>query len=271
MPRPPPRPARLALRVARTAALAYVCAVVLLAALQRRMLFPAPPPAPIPPGRGALIDRRDARGTRFVAHHVPARGLRTLVFFHGNGDQLAGAVQLGGLFTPEGFGFYAVEYPGYGPMAGGSPSEESLFRAADAALVHLRDTLQVPAAQTVLIGQSLGTGVAVEMARRGHGGRVALLSPFLSVPDAAAVALPWAPVRWLVRDRFDSASRAPSVAAPALVVHGTIDTLIPAAQGAALARRFPRGRFVPVPGAGHNDLWSASDVAVDAIRAFARE
>jgi pimeloyl-ACP methyl ester carboxylesterase len=264
---------RLARRALRSAALLYVLVVMLFAGLQRRMLFPAPPPAQVPGDAHARIDRRDARGTRFAAHFTPARGDRpTLVYLHGNGDQLATAVEVGDPFTADGFGFYAVEYPGYGPLRDLAPSEAALFASTDAALAHLRDALGVPAARTVLLGQSLGSCVATEMARRGHAARLALLSPFLSIPDVAALHFPWLPVRWIVRDRFDSAARAPDVTVPALVIHGAADALIPAAQGDALARRFPRGRYHSVPGAGHNDLWSgAFGVGVtEAVAAFAR-
>lgn len=244
---------RAARRALIALAVVYLCALVMLTSLQRKLLFPAPPYEPVPAGRGALIDVRSP--ARFVAHHAPARGGATVVYFHGNGDQLAGAVSLGELFTAEGHGFYAVEYPGYGPFREGAPSEDAILAAAEASLVHLRDALHVPTARTVLIGQSLGSGVATEMARRGFGAKLVLLSPFLSIPDVAARHFPWLPVRALLRDRFDSASRAPSVAQPTLVLHGTADDLIPMSQGEALARRFPRGRFVAVRGAGHNDLW----------------
>ena len=247
-----------------------VTLLVVLASLQRQFIFPVPPFEPVPPAGGTLLDVRAP--ARFVAHHTPARNGTTVVYFHGNGDQLAGAVSLGALFIEQGYGFFAVEYPGYGPFRDASPSEPAILASAEAALRHLRDTLHVPAARTALIGQSLGSGVATEMARRGFGAKLVLLSPFLSIPDVAAAHFPLLPSRALILDTFDNAARAPSVTQPALVLHGTADALIPMAQGEALARRFPHGRFIPVRGAGHNDLWSYSAAPVlSSIAAFLRD
>lgn len=72
-----------------------------------------------------------------------------------------------------------------------------------------------------------------------------------------------------MRDRFDSASRAPSLTLPVLVLHGTRDEVVPFDLGKALAAKFPRARFVEVPGAGHNDVWDRPPTLAEAL-AFVR-
>lgn len=207
------------------------------------------------------------------AFHLPAPiGANTLVHFHGNGEELASVVPLLRALHRAGLGVYAVEYPGYGLSRAGSPSEASLYAAAETALEHLRTRLGVSPGKTVLQGQSLGTGVAVEMALRGYGARLVLISPFTSLPDLAQRMLPFLPARYLVRDRFDSSSKAPRLRLPALVIHGSRDEIVPVDMGRTLAARLPRARLVVIEGARHNDLFASSGKRVLAeIASFASE
>jgi fermentation-respiration switch protein FrsA (DUF1100 family) len=148
-----------------------------------------------------------------------------------------------------------------------------LYAHASAALDTLRTELLVPAARIVLQGQSLGTGIAVEMAARGHGKRLVLISPYTSMVDMAKHAFPWLPVGWLVRDRYDSAKKAKSVGHPTLVIHGTDDEVIPARMGESLANTFAHATFFPVPGGHHNDLFGArfpDATSADLVQTIAR-
>jgi pimeloyl-ACP methyl ester carboxylesterase len=197
-----------------------------------------------------------------------APGEATVAFFHGNGDQLATVAPVLAGWHAAGLGVLAVEYPGYGGTAG-SPSEESIYAAARAALGHLQGALGVPRAQTVLVGQSLGTGVATQLASEGQGARLLLISPFTSIPDVGQRVFPFLPVRWLVQDRFDSLSKAQKVRCPVLVLHGTRDEVVPFALGERLAAAFPSATFQPVQGAGHNDLLDRPEVE-EALLRFAR-
>lgn len=260
-------------RLARPLVVAYLAATLVLLAFRRQILFPAPPPRSLPARSGELIEERSADGRRVAALWSPSAVARarapTLAYFHGNGMQLADCADLAPLLQAEGWNVYSVEYTGYGPLAGDSPSEESIVDVADAAMGILRTRLSVPAERTVLLGQSLGTGVATALAARGAGGRVVLIAPFRSVPEMAAQAFGWLPVRWLVRDRFDSEALAPSVAAPVLVIHGTNDEVVPVAHGELLAKRFPNGRLVRIPGGRHNDLWDVHlTELLSALRSF---
>ena len=235
----------------------------------RGQLFHAPPPPrrPAVPA-GALIElrpggARGAAGVPVVAVHYPApAGAPTLVCFHGDAEQLADLVDAFAAFRAAGLGVYAVEYPGYGLNAG-SPSEAAFYATAQAALAHLRDPLGVPPGRTILVGRALGASVAVEMAARGLGAGLVLLSPCTSLPDVAA--------RGLGRDRFDAAARAPGVTQPVLILHGTDDEVFPAAMARRLGALFPHATTVLVPGAHHGDLFAGRGPELVArIAAFAR-
>lgn len=95
----------------------------------------------------------------------------------------------------------------------------------------------------MLFGQSLGTGGAVALAAGGYGTRLVLLPPSTSLPDVAAPLLRWLPMRSLMRDRFDSLSKAGAVRQPTLVLHGTADEVIPFPLGQRLARSIPNGQW----------------------------
>ena len=142
------------------------------------------------------------------------------------------------------------------PGAPGSPSESSIIWAAEKALEHLTGQMGVGRKRIVLSGQSLGTGVAVRLAASGWGTKLVLLSPYTSMPAVAARGVLRAfPVRLLMRDRFDSELLAARIDRPVLVLHGSLDEIVPVELGRSLSTRFPHARFVEVTGAGHNDLW----------------
>jgi pimeloyl-ACP methyl ester carboxylesterase len=236
-------------------AVVYCAILILVFWLQRAMLFPRPLVTRMPSAPGALlrIPGRD-QTTVFALYAPSAAGQPTVVHFHGNAEQLVDQEDIVAAFRQHGLGCLAVEYPGYGPAGGQTPSESAIFAAADAALRYLVDSLDVPRERIVLEGRSLGTGVAVEMAARGWGSRLVLVSPFTSIAELAAHTFPFLPARLLVRDRFDNASRAERIQIPVLILHGTHDEVIPFEMGRRLAGLFPRARLETVPGAGHNDV-----------------
>jgi uncharacterized protein len=236
---------------------------------QRSIIFPAPRERVEPSLPGATLIR--LRRSRVVhCFYVPApHGAPTVVHFHGNGESLATVASIGTSFGSRGVGFFAVEYPGYGLSSDSSPSEIAIYEDAAAALTHLRDELRVRPESIVLQGQSLGTGVAVEMARRGFGARLVLISPYTSIPDMAKRALPFLPMGLLVRDRFDNASKVRGIAIPTLVVHGTDDEVIPFSMGERIASLLPNARFLRLPGAHHNDVWEEPSLEGEIV-SFAR-
>ncbi|WP_043710284.1 alpha/beta hydrolase [Corallococcus macrosporus] len=247
-----PRLRRMLILILATFGSMYLLMCVAVFALQRTILYPAPRSTPLAEADG--FSRLPLEGGLYVdLFHLPAPpGAPTVVHFHGNGEELLTQVGLGSLMQARGLGFLTVEYPGYGASPG-SPTEQGIYAAAEAALAWLR-AKGVTAQQTVLSGRSLGTGVAVEMARRGHGSRVMLVSPYTSIPDIGATAFPFLPVRWLARDRFDTASKAAAVKLPVLIIHGEEDELIPVSMGRRLGSLFPQAVVETVVGAGHNDV-----------------
>lgn len=234
----------------------YLGLLAVLFVAQRALLFPAPK-HPLPLGRAVQrLEVNDVLGKMPALYRAPAEGKPVVAFFHGNGGQLADADWLAEQLAPSGVGVFSVEYPGYAG-APGAPSEEAIFRVADEGIQELE--AQVPRERWVMMGQSLGTGVATEMAARGHGAKLVLVSPFTSIPDVSVRMFPIAP-GFLVRDRFDSASKAPGIQVPVLEFHGTDDEVVPYPLGKQLSLLFPHCTLVTLPGAHHNDVLDRPEV-----------
>jgi len=255
-----------------TVVIAYVGICVLVFLNQRNLVFPVPPGAREPSLPGATLLRIPGpEGSTVYALHVPApAGAPTVVHFHGNGEQLADGAWLAQRFQEEGLGFYAVEYPGYGLAAEQGPSETGIYAAAETALEHLRHQLGVPRERTVLQGQSLGSGVAVEMAQRGHGSRLVLITPYTSIVDVGARLFSWLPASLLVRDPFDNAAKAPALKLPVLIIHGTRDEVIPVDMGQTLGTLFPNATVRLLEGKRHNDVLDRPAVLQELME-FARD
>lgn len=220
--------------------------------------FPAPPPPPPPARKG-----KAPPPTREASSPPP-----TVVHFHGNAETADENVTLARVLLRHGLSVVLVEYRGYGRSRGPSPNEEGLYLDAIAVL-DLLATKGIGPERVVLWGQSLGTGVAMEMARRQRGSRVVLVAPFTSTVDLAARNAPVLPASLVMADRFDSLSKAPEIALPTLVIHGDIDDVIPFDLGKRLADALPNGTFLPVTEGRHDNLYKNPTV-IQAATSHAR-
>jgi fermentation-respiration switch protein FrsA (DUF1100 family) len=234
-------------------------AVVLLAACSyRRLLYPAPSGAV--PALPKEVERTFTARDGVPVHALflpPPSGAKTVVFFHGNGQLAEDAFFLAEAFHARGLGAAVIEYRGYGKSRdAGRPTEAGLYADAEGALDGFAE-LGIGPDRVILCGQSLGTGVATEMAARKKGSALVLLSPFTSIPQVAAQLVPiLLPVRLIVGDRYDNVAKAKDVTVPTLIVHGDEDALIPHDMGVLLSKTFPRAELVTIHGAGHNDLFA---------------
>lgn len=241
----------------------YVALVGGMYTFQRSLLYVPSTAVPSPAQSGvpemAPVTLETADGLRLMSWYRPgAGGGQTMVYFHGNGGHIGYRGDKVRPYLDAGYGVLLVSYRGYGGNPG-SPTEDGLYADGRAAMAFLEGR-GVAADQTVLYGESLGTGVAVQIALdRARAGNpvaaVVLEAPFTSAVDAGASHYPWAPVRWLMKDRFDSRSKIAGIRAPLLIIHGGRDRVVPLRLGEALyaAAAEPKESFW-IPEAGHNDL-----------------
>lgn len=232
-------------------ATAYLATIFILWAFQGRFLYPAPQtPAPLTPGY-AEIELQTTDGLALRAFYRAAEGeMPTVVYFHGNGGTLGGASVSNGALVEAGIGALLVEYRGYGGNPG-SPSEAGLYRDGQAAMAWLA-TQGIAHDNTIIIGNSIGGGVATEMAVQHKVAALILIAPFRSLPAAAQDQLWWAPASLLVRDLYDNQAKVPAIDLPVLIQHGDADTLIADSHGKLLAAAARDGEYQAFAGSGHD-------------------
>lgn len=251
---------------------AYLLLVVFVALIQRSMIYhpKTERPSPLQAGLPEMVpvSLRAADGWSAESWYAPPKipGKATVVLFHGNGGNAADRAFKARAFLDAGYGVFLAEYRGYGGNAG-KPSEKGLYADAHAALGWLTNQ-GLPVRRLVIYGESLGSGVAMEMAQHHAVGALILECPFTSLVELAPPYILSPLAQLFTMDRFDNLSKAPYLRSPLLVIHGDKDDLVPVSMGHAVlnAAEVPKeGVFLPE--ARHNDLWEhgAGKHAIDFI------
>jgi pimeloyl-ACP methyl ester carboxylesterase len=212
-----------------------------------------PPPGCIFRDIGLRLPHGTAIHARWYLH---PRARSAVLLCHSRSGNLSlelGAAELACWRQQMGCSALIFDYPGFGRSAG-RPSEAGCYQAASAAYAWLTEVQQVPAAEVLLYGRSLGSAVAVELACRVPHRALILVSPLTSAPDVACSKLPFLPAHLLMHNRFNSLARISRCPQPIFIVHGTRDRLVPFSQGEALcaAARSPR-QMLAVEGAHHGN------------------
>jgi fermentation-respiration switch protein FrsA (DUF1100 family) len=248
----------------------YLILVLSLFAFQRRLIYPADRARTSPAEAGLDIVReitlKTPDGAELVAWYAPAQpGRPTLLYFHGNGGTLLLRADRIRRFLADGLGLLMPAYRGYSGSTG-KPSEAALIGDAQFAYDHLLATGLRPD-QIVAYGESLGTGVAVQLAASRRVAAVVLDAPYSSLLDIAQRHYSFIPVKLFLLDTFASIDHIGRIAAPLLVMHGSEDRVIPLDSGKALfdAAKQPK-EMVVLTGAGHSDIYTFG--AMQVLRRF---
>jgi hypothetical protein len=155
------------------------------------------------------------------------------------------------VFHRLGFNTLIFDYRGYG-QSEGSPSEDGIYRDAEAALTYLREDRGIPLKTIVYFGRSLGGSVAAWLAARTSPGALIVESSFTSAPDMAAQLYPLLPARMLTRLRYNTLEYLTRVTCPVLIIHSAEDEIIPFQHGQRLFAAAPEPkRFLEIHG-DHN-------------------
>ena len=244
----------------------YLVLLVIAVFFVDKLVF-RPPDTPYPDERSHFIEIPSPGSTHISAAYLPPdEGMPTLLWSHGNAENLGSIEQSLEGFKELGFGVLAYDYPGYGESPG-KPNEEECQRAIKAAYSHLTDTIKCDPKEIILMGQSVGSGPTCWLAAREEHGGVILISPFLSA-FRSATRIPIFP-----GDIFANLDEIPKVSTPLLVIHGEKDSVIPHAQGQEIFELSPSDKktFLSIANAGHNDLFHlAPTEIIDALQLFAQ-
>ncbi|HTN48745.1 MAG TPA: alpha/beta fold hydrolase [Burkholderiaceae bacterium] len=205
-------------------------------------------------GLQAWPSAQDFRG--LVAEPESERAARgTAIVFHGNAGHAGHRGFYAQALVPLGWRVVLAEYPGYGPRAG-RPSEASLVRDAEATITLAEARHGGP---LLLVGESLGAAVAAAAGARQRElvAGLLLITPWDRLAHVGAHHYPWLPVRWLLRDRYDTLAALQGFDRPVVVAVAEQDAIVPPTLGRALhaGLNAPK-RLVVIGGADHND-WPA--------------
>jgi uncharacterized protein len=250
-----------------TVFLVILAGLLALAWSQQRILVYVPDLSRVDPQAAGLPEVQEltltaADGVELIAWYGAARpGQPTILYFHGNAGNLLSRAGRMAEYLAKGHGMLMLSYRGYGG-SGGRPTEAN--NVSDARLAYdwlLRQGIGPD--DIILYGESLGSGVAVQLAAHNRIGGIILDAPYTSIADVGARLYPFLPVQSFILDRYDSLSRIGRVGAPLLIVHGELDGLIPIEMGRALfAGASEPKQFAAIAGAGHADhhLFGSYDV-----------
>jgi fermentation-respiration switch protein FrsA (DUF1100 family) len=225
-------------------------------ALQRRLIYLPSQAVPDVPGSVEAVTYTTEDDLELDGWFLPAPGdpLGAVLVFPGNAGDRSARVPLARALAGAGYSTLLVDYRGYGGNPG-SPSEEGLARDARSALAYLESRDDVDPDQIVYFGESLGSGVAVQLAIEEPPAALILRSPFPSLAHVGSVHYPALPVSLLLRDRFDNADKIQRIPAPLVVIAGSADRIVPTELSRDLYELAEeRKEMVVIDGAGHNDF-----------------
>jgi fermentation-respiration switch protein FrsA (DUF1100 family) len=255
----------VAWRIARPVLVFYLFTVLTLMIAEQWIVYPAPPVERGDWNPVGLVHEdvafQSADGTKLHGWFVPhPNAKRAILYCHGNAEQVGDNVDLVSLLRDKlAASVFIFDYRGYGHSQG-SPTEAGCIADARAARDWLAQKVAVQPDEVVLMGRSLGGGVAVALA--GESGAQALVveNTFPTMADVAAFHYWMLPVRLVMDNRYDSAGRIQDYDGPFHQSHAVDDQLIPITLGRRLFDAAPDSnkRFIEFPRRGHNDHWPMS-------------
>lgn len=252
----------------------YVLLAIVLFIAQRSLIYPADKTRPrtIEGIETAKVVTKDGLNLEswFIAGSDP-KG-KTIIFFHGNGGNYGHRFGKALVFTGQGYSVLLAEYRGYGGNPG-RPSEQGLYDDARAFMDFLITQKQIPEEDIIIYGESLGSGVAVQMATEHKPHALILETPFSSLADVVKRLYFFMPVDLMLKDRFMSIEKIGAVSSPILFLHGHEDEVIPFDLSKKLfeAANEPK-TFAEFPKGNHNNLYEfgAPQKILDFLSGIAR-
>lgn len=235
------------LNVAIFVVIVYVGLCAALYFMQRSLIYF---PQPRAPGETSATLPLPVNGAELVISVRPHDGPDAIIYFGGNAEDVAFNLPSFATAFPR-CALYLMNYRGYGGSSG-TPSEAALHEDALA----LFDYVHARHANVAVMGRSLGSGVAIRLASRRPVSALVLITPFASLAELGARQFPMFPVKWLLRDRYESWRYAPQIGVPTTLIVAEHDEIIPRWSSDALYARFMPGiaSLQVIPGVGHNSL-----------------
>ena len=242
----------------------YIAFGLLLAYYQERVVY-----QPWPQDFNNCPELKDAERITFEGSRMYFKdnGPRIVVLYHGNAGSACDRAFYASLFANSGYSYLLPEYAGYSNDTV-SPSHEAIKKDAQ----HVIDFLANRGfTSVVVVGESIGTGIASYHVSLQPPSRLILISPFTNLIDVARHRFWFYPVSLFVQNAFDDVQLLSAYRGPVLILHGDKDDLIPAKLGQRLfiTLESPDKDFVEVKGAGHNTMFDFPET-ITTITSFIR-
>ncbi len=190
---------------------------------------------------------------------------KTLIFFHGNAGNLFNRVHKLNELNKLDINILIVSWRGFSDNPG-KPTEQNLYNDAKMSIKWLNN-LGINNNQIILYGESLGTGVAVELGQENIFNSIILESPFTSIAKAAKIYYPYLPINLLLKDRYDSIDKISRIAKPILIMHGMKDDIIPQEMGVKLFQKANKPKYFYFP-KNDDHMMDFNENLLDTIRIF---
>ena len=187
------------------------------------------------------------------AWFIPAKNPRgTLLYCHGNAGNLSHRIEMVEIFNKLNLNVFIFDYRGYG-RSEGAPSEEGLYRDAQAAYDYLLSRSDINKSAIIIYGKSIGANVAVDLASKVKAALVISESGFSSAYDMGRKLFPYLPVKWMLTIKYDAVSKIKSIAAPKLIIHSINDEIVPFRLGKKLFEAASEPKELYQMRGGHNE------------------
>ena len=158
-------------------------------------------------------------------HKKDLKKFKTIIFFHGNAGKLENRIHKLNHFKDMDVNFLIIAWRGFSGNDG-NPSEENLYIDGNSSIKWLKN-LGLSEKDIIIYGESLGTGVATEIAKNNNFAGLVLETPFTSMIEAAKNFYPYIPVRILLRDKYENDKKIKNINIPVFVMHGEADQIVP--------------------------------------------
>tara|TARA_Y100000590_G_scaffold319322_1_gene361365 strand:- start:115 stop:951 length:837 start_codon:yes stop_codon:yes gene_type:complete len=162
-------------------------------------------------------------------HNKNINNYKTILFLHGNAGSLENRIHKINNFKDMNINFLLLAWRGFSGNKG-QPTEQNLYEDARSAIRWL-ESKGIKENNIIIYGESLGTGIATEIAQNKNFAGIILESPFTSMIEAGKTKYPFLPVRFLLKDKYESNKKIKNIKSPILIMHGKVDNIVPFYMG----------------------------------------